>query len=98
MSVPKMAAALSLVGALSLAPYGPAQSAPLTGLSAAATPDPQQSDAVQVRYGGWGGGWRGGGQGQWLAYRVIEAEQLENRMLAIEDQLKSKEQKRSDAD
>jgi hypothetical protein len=63
MSVPKIAAALSLVGALSLASDGPAQSAPLTGLSAAAKPDAQQSNAVQVRYGGWGGGWRGGGWG-----------------------------------
>jgi hypothetical protein len=63
MSVPKIAAALSLVGALSLASDGPAQSAPLTGLSAAARPDAQQSDAVQVRFGGWGGGWRGGGWG-----------------------------------
>jgi hypothetical protein len=63
MSVPKIAAALSLVGALSLGSDGPAQSAPLTGLSAAARPDAQQSDAVQVRFGGWGGGWCGGGWG-----------------------------------
>jgi hypothetical protein len=63
MSVPKIAAALSLVGALSLASYEPAQSAPLTGLSLAAKPDAQQGSTVQVRYGGWGGGWRGGGWG-----------------------------------
>jgi hypothetical protein len=63
MSVPKIAATLSFVGALSLACYGPAQSAPLTGLSAAAKPGAQQIDTVPVRFGGWGGGWRGGGWG-----------------------------------
>jgi hypothetical protein len=54
-------AALVVMGALSLG--GPAGAAPLTSLSAAANPTTQQSDVVQVRYGGWHGhgGWHGGG-------------------------------------
>src|SRR5579871_3164154 len=60
MSVPKIVATLSLFGVLSLASYGPALSAPLTGLSAAAKTGAQHSDAVQVRWGGGIGGFRGG--------------------------------------
>ncbi len=43
----------------------PVQAAPLTGLSAAAKPTAQASQAIQVRWGGWHGGWgwRGGGWG-----------------------------------
>jgi len=52
MGVSKIAATLSLIGALSLARYGPAQSAPLTSLSAAAKPGAHLG-AVQVRFGGW---------------------------------------------
>ena len=55
MSVPKIAATLSL--ALSLLSFGPAQSAPLTNLSAAAKPSAEQTDAVQVR---WRRGWHNG--------------------------------------
>ena len=54
-----ISAALAVIGALSLG--GPAGAAPLTSLSAAANPTMQQSDIVQVRYGGWHGGWHGGG-------------------------------------
>jgi len=53
MGLPKIAVALSLLGALSLACYVPARSAPLTSISAAANPV-AQLDAVQVRFGGWG--------------------------------------------
>jgi hypothetical protein len=53
MSVPKIAAILSLASALSLLSFGPAQSAPLTNLSAAAI-GTEQTDAVQVR---WRRGW-----------------------------------------
>ena len=64
MSTMKIAAALSLVGAMSLTSIAPANSAPLTPLSVAAKPDVQTE---QVRFGGWhggwGGGWRGGGWG-----------------------------------
>ena len=60
MSTMKIAAALSLVGAMSLTSIAPANSAPLTPLSVAAKPDVQTE---QVRFGGWHGGWRGGGWG-----------------------------------
>ncbi|MBI5262743.1 MAG: hypothetical protein HY852_13105 [Bradyrhizobium sp.] len=57
MKVPRIAAAISLVGALSLVPYTPAYSAPLTALSAVAKPA-EQAGVVQVHYRGWhGGGW-----------------------------------------
>ena len=56
-----IAAALSVAGAMSLASYAPAQSAPLTALSAAVQPTAEQTGAVAVRWGGWrGGGWGGG--------------------------------------
>ena len=55
MSVP-IAATLSLASALSLLSFGPAQSAPLTNLSAAAI-GTEQTDAVQVR---WRRGWHNG--------------------------------------
>jgi hypothetical protein len=59
MSTRKIAVTLSLVGAMSLSALAPADSAPLTPLSAAAKPG---NPAVQqVRWGGWrGGGWGGG--------------------------------------
>jgi hypothetical protein len=57
MSIPKIAATLSLASALSLVAFGPAQSAPLTDLSAAAKPGTEQTDAVQVR---WRRGWHSG--------------------------------------
>jgi hypothetical protein len=69
MSTIKIAAALSLVGAMSLTSIAPANSAPVTPLSIAAKPGDQ---IEQVRWGGWhggwghgwrGGGWRGGGWG-----------------------------------
>ena len=62
MGASKNAAALSLIGALSLLSSA-AQSAPLTSLSAAAKTGAQQTSTVQVRFGGWGGGWHGGGWG-----------------------------------
>jgi hypothetical protein len=57
------AAALLVIGAMSLGV--PAIAAPVTPLSAAARPMSQESDLVQVRYGGWHGGWGGwhGGRG-----------------------------------
>jgi len=63
-------AALSLSGALVLGSQVPVQAAPLTALSAAARPDGQAGQVVQVRFGGfrgggfhggWGGGWHRGG-------------------------------------
>jgi hypothetical protein len=56
MSVPKLAATLSLVSALLLS-YGPAQSAPLTSLSAAAKLG-EQTGSMEVR---WRGRWHAGG-------------------------------------
>src|SRR5260370_34392865 len=56
-SFPKIAATLSLASALSLVSHGPAQSAPLTSLSAAAKPGTEQANAVQVR---WRRGWHNG--------------------------------------
>jgi hypothetical protein len=64
MSTIKIAAALSLVGAMSLTSIAPTNSAPVTPLSIAAKPGDQ---IEQVRWGGWRGGWghgwRGGGWG-----------------------------------
>jgi len=57
MSVPKIAATLSLASALSLVSYGPAQSAPLTSLFATAKSGPEQTNAAQVR---WRRGWHNG--------------------------------------
>jgi hypothetical protein len=57
MRASRIAAALSIIGWLSVAAYEPAQAAPVTPLSAAAKA--HDSGTVQVRYG-WGGGWRGG--------------------------------------
>ena|SRR5438128_332954 len=57
MSVPKIAATLSLASALSLVSHGLAKSAPLTSLSAAAKSGTEQSNAVQVR---WRRGWHNG--------------------------------------
>jgi hypothetical protein len=64
MSTKKIAVTLSLVGAMSLSALAPANSAPLTAVSAAAKPsDPA---VQQVRWGGWrGGGWHGGWGGGW---------------------------------
>ena len=56
MHMTRIAAALSVAGAMSLASYGPAQSAPLTALSAAAKPIAEETSAVPVRFGGWGWG------------------------------------------
>jgi len=59
MSTRKIAVTLSLAGAISLSALAPANSAPLTALSAAAKPS--DSAVQQVRWGGWhGGGWGGG--------------------------------------
>jgi hypothetical protein len=62
MSKLKIPAALLVIGAMSLVP---AIAAPVTSLSAAAKPMTQESDRVQVRFGGWHGGWGGwhGGRG-----------------------------------
>jgi len=57
MSVPKIAAMLSLAGALSLVSHGPAQTSPLTGLSGVAKPGLEQTNVVQVR---WRRGWHNG--------------------------------------
>jgi len=62
MSSLKIPAALLVMGAISLG--APATAAPLMSLSAAANPVAQDSDLVQVRYGGWHGG-RGGWHGGW---------------------------------
>ena len=62
MSVPKIAAMLSLASALSPVSHGPAQSAPLTSLSAAAKPGTEQTNAVQVR---WRRGWHNGAGAAW---------------------------------
>ena len=63
MSKLKIPAALLVIGAMSLG--APAIAAPVTSLSAAAKPTTQESDLVQVRFGGWHGGWGGwhGGRG-----------------------------------
>jgi hypothetical protein len=59
MPKPKIPAALLVIGVMSLG--APAIAAPLTSLSAAAKPTEQESNLVQVRFGGWhGGGWHGG--------------------------------------
>jgi hypothetical protein len=64
MRTPRLVAAISLAGAISLAAM-PLQAAPLTSLSAAAKPIAQDNGAIQVRWGGWHGGWgwHGGGWG-----------------------------------
>jgi hypothetical protein len=62
MRASRIAAALSIVGSLSVAAYEPAQAAPNTPLSAMAKA--HDNGAVQVRYG-WGGGWRGWGPRGW---------------------------------
>jgi hypothetical protein len=56
--IPKIAATLSLLSALSLTFNEPAQSAPLISLSAAAELGAEQNGAAQVR---WRPGWRRGG-------------------------------------
>ena len=63
MSKLKIPAALLVIGAMSLGV--PAIAAPVTSLSAAAKPTAQESDVVQVRFGGRHGGWGGwhGGRG-----------------------------------
>jgi hypothetical protein len=60
MRTARIAAALSIAGAMSLGSYQTANAAPLTPLSAAAKPALADSNTVQVRFGGWGGGWHGG--------------------------------------
>lgn len=62
----KVHAALLVIGALSLG--APATAAPLTSISAAANPVAQDSDLVQVRYGG-----RGGFHGGWGAAGALAA-------------------------
>ena len=57
MSVPRIAAVLSIASALSLVSHEPAQTAPLTSLSGAAKPGSEQINAVQVR---WRRGWHNG--------------------------------------
>jgi hypothetical protein len=57
MSKSKIPAALIVIGAMSLGV--PAIAAPVSPLSATARPMPQESDLVQVRFGGWHGGWGG---------------------------------------
>jgi len=54
----RIPATLSIVAAVALA--GPAHAAPLTALFAAAKPVTQDTNTVQVRWGGWHGGWGGG--------------------------------------
>jgi hypothetical protein len=54
----KIAATLSLLSALSLISYGPAQSAPLSSVSAAVKQGADQADTLQVR---WRRGWHIGG-------------------------------------
>jgi hypothetical protein len=63
MSKLKIPAMLLVIGTMSLGV--PAIAAPVTSLSAAAKPMTQESDRVQVRFGGWHGGWGGwhGGRG-----------------------------------
>jgi hypothetical protein len=71
MRISKLVAALSVSGAVVLGISAPAHAAPMTPLSAAATPAARAGNAVQVRFGGgfrggFGGfrggfgGWRGG--------------------------------------
>ena len=63
MRASRIAAALSIIGSLTVAAYQPAHAAPVTPLSAVAKA--RDNGTVQVRYG-WGGGWRGGwGGGGW---------------------------------
>ena len=57
MSLPKIAAMLSLASAVSLVSYGPAQSALLNSLASVAKPGTEQGNAVQVR---WRRGWYNG--------------------------------------
>jgi hypothetical protein len=69
----RVAAALSLVGAISLVSV-PVQAAPLTSLSAAAKPAAQSNDAIQqVRWGGWHGGGLAFGIGALAAGALIGA-------------------------
>src|SRR5450755_1368099 len=56
MSKLKLPAAFLVIGVMSLGV--PAIAAPVTPLSAAATPMAQESELVQVRFGRWHGGWR----------------------------------------
>ena len=72
MRTPRLAAALSFAGAMSLASL-PVQAAPLTALSAAAKPTEQSSQAIQVRWGGWRGGWGWGGGGAALGFGALAA-------------------------
>jgi hypothetical protein len=58
MRMARVAAALSLAGAISLTAI-PVQAAPLTSLSAAAKPAADAGHAIPVRWGGWHGGWGG---------------------------------------
>jgi hypothetical protein len=60
MSKLKIPAAFLVIGAMSLGV--PAIAAPVAPLSAAAQPMAQESDLVQVRFGGWRRwhGWHGG--------------------------------------
>ena len=72
MSKLKIPAALLVIGAMSLGV--PAIAAPVTSLSAAAKPMAQESNLVQVRFGGWHGGWGGWhGRGGWHGGRGFPA-------------------------
>jgi hypothetical protein len=71
----KVAATLSMIGAMSLSTYQPALAAPLTPLSSAIRPAADQDDQnniVQVRYG-WHGGWGWGVGAGLLAGALIGA-------------------------
>jgi len=70
MSSIKVPAALLVMAAMSLG--APATAAPLTSLSAVANPVAQNSDQVQVRFGGWHGG-RGGFHAGWGAAGALAA-------------------------
>jgi hypothetical protein len=73
MRMPRLAVAVSLAGAVSLAAL-PVQAAPLTSLSAAAKPTTQDTGAIQqVRWGGWHGGGFGFGIGALAAGALIGA-------------------------
>jgi hypothetical protein len=65
MRIANVVAALSLSGALVLGSQMPVQAAPVTALSAAAKPEAQAGQVVQVRFGGFRGGWGGGWHGGW---------------------------------
>jgi hypothetical protein len=67
----KISVSLLVIGAMTQG--ASAIAAPATPLSVSAKPMPQESELVQVRYGGWhGGGWHGG-WGGWHGGRGFPA-------------------------